>query len=319
MTSPPRAEALLAGPLGAWLADQSSLRAATREKAQRRFVLAIGAAAALAFVIVLSGGSVVTALQLGFFVGAGGFVWCEWTKRPVIGRIKAGINARIADSLGLAYSPTVEDSFHFDRATRFALLPAHDKRVLEDQWTGEVGGRPFRLHEATLTEQRGSGKNRRTVTVFQGVIMAIGFARPFTGTTLIERDGRHDGALGGLLGLLGREKLEITVANLQLSRLDTVDPAFDDRFDAWTDDQVEGHYLVNPAYVERLIAVESAFAARNLRALFREGELLLVFETTNLFESGSLESGDDRRLVEQAIAQFEAMAELATRLNERAR
>jgi hypothetical protein len=71
--------------------------------------------------------------------------------------------------------------------------------------------------------------------------------------------------------------------------------------------------------VERLVAVESAFAARKLRALFREGELLLVFETDKLFESGSLEPGDDRRLIDQAIAQFGAMADLAMRLNERAR
>ena len=315
MIESPRSEALLAGPLGEWLGDQADLRTATREKAQRRFLLAIGAAAMLAFVIVVKGGPIVTALQLGFFVGVGGFVWSEWTKRPVIRRIKAGINEAIARSLGLAYSAAVDDRFHFERALRFGLLPAHDKAELEDQWTGEVGGRPFRLHEARLTEQRGSGKNRRTVTLFQGVVMAIGFARSFTGTTLIERDGRHD----GLLGLLGREREEITVANLRLSRLDTVAPAFDDTFDAWTDDQVEGHYLINPAYVERLVAVESAFAARKLRALFREGELLLVFETDKLFESGSLEPGDDRRLIDQAIAQFGAMADLAMRLNERGR
>ena len=310
-----QSEALLAGPLGEWLADQSSLRTATREKAQRRFLMAIGAAALLAFAIVVKGGEIGTALQLGFFVGAGGFAWAEWTKRPVIRQIKSAINEAIARSLGLTYSTGVTDTFHFDRALRFELLPKHENATLEDEWAGEVGGRPFRLHEAKLTEQRGSGKSRRTVTLFQGVVMAIGFARSFTGTTLVERDRHHD----GLLGLLGRERQEIKVANLLLSRLDTVDPAFDDKFDAWTDDQVEGHYLINPAYVERLIAVESAFAARKLRALFREGELLLVFETDNLFESGSLEPGDDRRLVEQAIAQFAAMADLAVRLNERAR
>lgn len=315
MIERPRSEALLAGPLGEWLADQAGLRMATREKAQHRFMAAIGAAAVLAFVIVLKGGPVVTALQLGFFVGVGGFVWSEWTKRPVVRRIKAGINEAIAHALGLAYSVAVDDRFHFDRALRFGLLPPHEKAELEDQWTGDLNGRPFRLHEARLTEQRGSGKSRRTVTLFQGVIMAIGFARPFTGTTLIERDGSHD----GLLRLIGRERQEITVANLRLSRLDTVDPAFDDKFDAWTDDQVEGHYLINPAYVERLVAVESAFAARKLRALFREGELLLVFETDNLFESGSLEPGDDRWRVDQAITQFGAMADLAVRLNERGR
>ena len=315
MMESPNADALLAGPLGEWLAQQSGLRDETRARAQRRFLIAVGAAMALAFAIVVYGGPVIAAVQVGIFIGAGGFAWSEWTKRPVVRHIKEEINAAIASSLGVSYALAVTDPRNFETARAFGMLPTFDKSVLEDAWTGEIGGRPFHLHEATLTEQRGSGKNRRTVTTFQGVIMAIGFARRFSGTTLIERDGARD----GILGLFGREKQEIAMAGLRLSRMDTVDPEFDRRFDVWTDDQVEAHYLVHPAYVERLVAVETAFAAKNLRALFRDGELLVLFETLNQFESGSLEQRDDRRLLEQAIAQFGALADLAVRLNERSR
>lgn len=315
MIERPDADALLAGPLGGWLDEQLGLRAETKEKAQRRFLVAVGLAAAVAFVVILWGAPVVTALQLGGLVGAGGWIWSEWTKRPVVSRIKGGINEAIARSLGLSYSLAVADEGNFRLAREFGMLPSYDSARLEDAWWGEVGGHPFHLHEAKLTEQRGSGKSRRTVTVFEGVILSVGFARRFSGTTLIERDGKRD----GLLGLFGREKDAITVAGLRLSRMDTVDPTFDEKFDVWTDDQTEAHYLIHPEYIERLVALESAFGARKLRALFRDGRLMVLFETVNQFESGSLEASEDRRLLQQAIAQFGALADLAVRINERAR
>jgi hypothetical protein len=315
MIERPDADALLAGPLGDWLEGQSSLRERTRERMKNWGYIAIGAAMLLAFVIVVKGGPVVLALQLSFGLGAAGFALTEWIKRPVVTRIKGEINAAIGASLGLSYAVAVPDRRDFETAREFGMLPGFDKAALEDAWWGEVGGRPFRLHEAKLTERRGSGKSRRTVTTFQGVIMSVGFARNFTGTTLIERDGRHK----SLLSLFGREKMEIKAGGVTLSRMDTVDPTFDQLFDVWTNDQVEAHYLIHPQYVERLVALERAFGAKNLAALFRGGELLVLFESGNQFESGSLDSGDDRRLLDQAIGQFAALADVAVRLNERAR
>jgi hypothetical protein len=315
MIERPNADALLAGPLGDWLAGQSGLRTRTARRATNLWLATVAVACVIAFVMVVKGAPVVGALQIGFFVGGGGYLWGEWIKRPVVRRIKGEINGAIAGALGLSYAAEVADRRAFDTAREFGMLPGFDKAKLEDAWWGELGGQHFALHEATLTEERGSGKSRRTVTTFQGVILTIGFARRFSGTTLIERDGRHK----SLLSLFGREKLEITAGGLTLGRMDTPDPRFDALFDVWTNDQVEAHYLIHPEYVERLVALETAFGAKNLAALFRGGELLVLFEAPNQFESGSLEPGDDRRLLEQAIGQFGAMADMALRLNERAR
>jgi hypothetical protein len=176
-----------------------------------------------------------------------------------------------------------------------------------------VGGRPFTLHEAHLTERQGSGNSRRNVTVFEGQIMAIGFARGFHGTTLIEKDGKRRKFL------IGSEKEECRIGGVTLARADMVDPRFEDRFTIWTSDQTEARYLVHPEYVERLLAVEEAFAGQNIRALFHEGELLIALQTGDLFESGSLDAGDDRILLQKAIVQFGALADLAVQLNERER
>ena len=144
-------------------------------------------------------------------------------------------------------------------------------------------------------------------------VNVIGFARRFNGATLIEKDKQRRNFL------FGSEKESITVSGLRLDRVDMVDPAFEERFTVWSNDQVEARYLVHPEYVERLTALETAFGGDNMRALFKDGSLLVVLENGNQFESGSLDSADDRDRVATSIAQFGALAELATRLNEKPR
>lgn len=320
MIERPNADALLAGPLGIWLDVHSRLRTDTAAKAQRRFLWGVGLAAFVAFGVIFETGNIAAALQIGVVIGALGYGWSEWTKRPVVVQIKGGINGAIAEALGVRYSTAVTDPRLFDTARAWAMLPGFDESTCEDQWWGDVGGHPFCLHELKLTEQRGGGKSRRTVTTFSGCLISIGFARRFSGATLIQRKGRGGGLVKGLLGgLLGGDSNSITVNERRLGRIDLVDPRFDELFDVWASDPVEGHYLINPAYVERLMAVEQAFVGEKIRALFNGGDMLIVLETGNKFESGSLDADDDRRLVEQSISHFATLAELAMQLNERAR
>lgn len=312
MIERPDADALMAGPLGQWLSEQNTDRAAAKAKARTIQIWAVIAAAGVALVVTLLG-SIEAALKFGFFVGAAGFGIAEWSKRGVINRLKGGINGAIAQALGLEFSAEMSPGLAFQWAEAFKLLPGYDNSHFEDMWSGEIAGRPFVLHEARLTEERGTGKSRRTVTVFEGSLMQVGFARQFLGTTLVERQGRRK-----RFGLFG-EKEELDLGGVRLSRCDMADPRFEDAFTVWSNDQVEARYLVHPEYMERLVAIEQAFSGDNIRALFREGELLIVMESGNMFESGSLDAEDDRHLLERTIAQFGALADLAARLNERAR
>lgn len=313
MIERPDADALMAGPLGQWLGEQDALRAEARAKAAKwRKIGILGAIGVAVLVLAVSGGHLGAAVQFGFFTGLAGFGMAEWVKRPVIAKIKGGINSAIAEALDLSYSATVIPGKQFETARAFEMLPSFDNSRFEDMWSGLLGMRPFVLHECRLTEQRGSGKNRRTVTVFAGSLMQIGFARSFTGTTLIERERKHRGFFGG-------EKESIELAGLRLDRAPMVDPRFEGQFNVWTTDQTEARYLVHPEYVERIQAVEQAFSGQKIRALFQGGDLLLVLETGNLFESGSLHASDDRALLERSIVQFSTLAELAARLNERPR
>jgi hypothetical protein len=309
----PDPDALMAGELGEWLRAQEAGRAEARAKAAWRQKLGIGAACAVAFLyILLKPSDIVGALQFGFFVGVAGFGWAALARKPMVDKIKGGINGAIARALGLSYANVVADRRIFEAAKQFEMLPGYDNETLEDQWAGTLGGLPFMVHEAKLTERRGSGKNRRTVTVFAGCLMSVAFNRPFGGTTLVERSGRHRSWFGG-------EKEEISLGGLTLRRIAMVDPRFAEDFAVWSDDGVEARYLVHPEYVERLMAVEAAYEGKNIRALFSQGALIIVIESGNLFESGSLEASQDRRQLEKSIDQFWSLAELAEKLNERPR
>lgn len=309
MIERPDPDALLAGPLGQWLAEQQNLRDETKATVKRRRRWALIGALVLGGLTLVLSGDVEATFWVGMVVGLGGFAWAQAAATPVTNAIKSGINGAVAKALDLEFSLDCTAGDEWDRAKRFGLLPDYDKEAFEDRWCGKLGALPFQTYEAHCQEWRGSGKNRRLVTVFRGAVLAVAFTRRFHGTTLVEGDGRRTRWFGG-------EKEEIAFDGTVMQRCDMVDPAFEDRFTVWGNDPVEARYLVHPEYIERLVAVEQAFAGKNLRALFCGGDLLILVETGDQFESGSLEASDDRMLLTRTIEQFGALADLAHRLNE---
>lgn len=313
MIERPDVNALLAGPLGGWLDRQAEVRAIAREKSNRRFT--ISAFVVLPTLAVLWFGPA-WAGDLKLFgsifalVGAAG--WGYAPRAKAIRETKHGINRAIAESLGLSYAMEFEPGYGFELAERYAMVPGHDRSSFEDLWSGDIAGRPFTLHEAHLEQRRGSGKNRRWVTVFRGVILTIGFDRRFHGTTLVEHADRHRKLFGGT-------KDSVTFDGHRLDCVDMVHPDFEDTFSVWSDDQVEARYLVHPRYVERLLEVERAFDGQDIRTLFTGGELTIAVESADMFESGSLDPADDRARIERTCDQFMSLVELAAALNEPAR
>lgn len=310
----PDPDALMAGELGTWLKGQDAVRAQAKAKAGWWQKAGIIAACAVAFIIVIAGGEVWLALKVGLFIGAGGFGIGELVKRPVIKSIKGGINGAIARALDMTFACDITPGAEFTTAKAFQMFPNYDRSTFEDCWRGVVGEHSFLLYEANLEEERSSGKSSEWVTVFRGSIIEVGFARRFQGVTLVERAGRRK----RLFGLLGDAE-EIKLGGEQLARVDMVDPRFAEDFAVWSNDQVEARYLVHPAYVERLMAVEQTFSGDKIRALFTGGSLIIVLESGDLFESGTIDSSNDRRLLESTIDQFGTLADLAAQLNERPR
>ncbi len=309
MIERPDVDALMSGELRQFLQRQVTVREVARESTRGRFVIC----AAIALPIL----GFVWFSPLGdfrFFITAliamGAWWWSRIPVNKAKKQTKSGINAAIAQALGLDYRHDCTEGHGFLRAKTHKMFPSHDRSKFEDLWWGEMAGKPFSLHEAHLEEQRGSGKNRRWVTVFRGPVITIGFARQFHGTTLVERSGRHTKLL-----FFG-EKDTLKVGGRQLQKADMVHPDFEDAFTVFTSDQTEARYLVHPAYIERLIALENAFHGKDIKTLFKDGELTIVLKSEDMFESGHLDHNRDREMVETCINQFMAMADLCAQLNE---
>ncbi len=311
MIERPDVDALMAGELGDWLREQAHVREAAKKATwNRRFVVLIVLLPLAVFALIAFQIEFMPVLWGSVILGGIGLAWAEIPKRQAVKTVKIGINDAIAQTLGLTYSHDCTAGTPFELAKACKLVPRHDRAKFEDQWSGHFGDIPFSLHEAKLEERRGSGKNRRWVTVFRGLIMSIGYRRRFHGTTLLVRDNAHR-------GMFFQKKDTISVAGMRLDYADMTHPDFEDRFDIYTSDQVEARHLIDPLYVERLIALEQSYRGEDVATIFHEGNLVVSLKAGNMFESGSIDASDDRKRMEKTIDQFARIADLAAELNSR--
>lgn len=311
MIERPNVDSLLAGELGQWLSRQVGVRDEAREKSNKRIVIAafivlplLGLLWAIPF---LNG-------PFGLFVAGillmGAAWWCYAPRAKAIKETKIGINNALAKALGLSFQHDPMESLSFDLAKIFSMLPNHSRARHEDLWSGDVAGRPFSLHESHLQQKKRSGKRTRWVTVFRGAIMTISCPGLAQATTLIERAKKHRKFLG-----FGATKDSVKFDGIHLDVVDMVHPDFEDAFSVWSNDQVEARVLIDPLYVEKLVALESAFSGKNVRTLFHQGELLIVIEASDMFESGNMNAARDRELIETTVTQFMSLVELADSLS----
>ena len=305
----PDVETLMAGGLGDWLDQKAAERAKAREKVRWTSIAGVVIAGLLALIAFAFGAPFQLIMFGAVVIGGGFFAWANHIRQTMVNSLKQEMNGALARSLGIEFQVSPLSGPEFERAYEFDLLPTYDDSYFHDAWHGVVGGTDFLLYETKLTETRGSGKSRRTVTVFQGILLRMRFARDFIGTTLVRREGFK-------FTVFGDAK---TYAGQKLERIKMVDPRFEDAFDVYSSDQVEGRYLVHPAYCERLLELERDFFGDKLCALFHGGDLLVTIRTEDLFESATLDPAQDRQLLGQTIDQFASITRLIQTLNERSR
>lgn len=307
-------QGLMSGDLGNWLSQQKTMREEAQSKANNRWfygaLIALPVMAFLWFGPGLGGFGMFIAFAAVAGIGVWGYMPIAEAKKA----IKVGINSAIAREFGISYEHDFYPGSEYEAARRYGLIPGCDRDSFEDRWYGTLEGHGFDLYEAHLEERRGSGKNRRWVTVFRGAIMHMEFGRNFHSTTLLQRKGKHKKWLG-----LGGRKDHVSFGGHRLDYVDQVHPDFEDVFEVWSDDQVEARVLIHPSYVEHLLALEKAFDGDAVRALFKGGEVVLAVESGNLFESGSMNAADDHARVAEAAEQFGAMAGLALAINQNER
>lgn len=153
------------------------------------------------------------------------------------------------------------------------LFPGYDNKKFEDLIEGERAGAKFSLVECKLTDERGSGKNRRTVTVFEGILLHIEYPDRFLGRTILARSGTWKWGKRSW-----KDLQEVKLVSVELDKAFTV----------YSSDQVEARALLTPDRMERLIALERFFAGGKLRGIFEADHLTVALEAGNQFEIGSM-------------------------------
>lgn len=311
MIERPDVDSLLKGPLGDWLREQESVRDEAKKKMwNRRWIVLIVLLPLAVFALIAFNFDFAPILWGSVILGGVGFGWAQMPVIAAVKAVKVGINDAIADALDLTYSHDCEPGTPFELAKACRILPNHDRASFEDEWSGHFGDIPFRLHEAKLEERRGSGKNRRWVTVFRGLVMSIGYNKRFHGTTLLVKDNAYRKFWGG-------KSDNVKVGDMQLDYAEMTHPDFEDRFDIYTTDQVEARTLIDPLYVERLIAVEQSYRGDDVATIFHEGSLVVTLKAGNMFESGHIDARRDRDRIETTVDQFMRLSDLAVELNSR--
>lgn len=215
---------------------------------------------------------------IGLTIVALAFLWW-WTYAPVR-RYRRSIKSEIYPDIFRYFGPDftyqVEGPLTAASLAASGIVPGYDNETREDYISGTYNDVGIELTEALLTEQRGTGKNRRTVEVFRGMFLRFAMNKSFDGHTIVTKDaGRIGNWFSGSLSSLERVALE--------------DPVFEKQFEVLSSDQVEARYLLTPSFMERLLELSRVFGGRKIRCAFYDDRLLFLIESNhNRFEGGSV-------------------------------
>ena len=217
------------------------------------------------------------AAGLTFLVMGALYAWVTQPKRDYAKAYKNEILPRIAALFG-NFTYAANGKIDMARMNPSQIVPHHNRYSSEDYFTGEYKGVRMEFSEMELEIRSGSGKNRRTVTVFKGLAILLDTNhKRFFGHTIIDENRTA-------IGQWFKQKTS------KLERADMVDPEFEKVFDAWTNDQVEARYLIDPLMIERLTALYAEYKGDKMAAAFYENKMLIMiaskhnhFEPPNIY------------------------------------
>ncbi len=217
--------------------------------------------------------------QVGLAVGLVGlfglWAWVYWPIGSYKSSVKEIIYPEIFKFFGDDYVYFEDGPLSVASLKPSGIIPSYDNSHVEDYVKGSYKDVGLELTEAKLTEERGSGKNRSTVTVFRGIFVLFSANKNFSGQTIVRKDS---GRIGNWL----RDKFN------KLENVALEDPKFEKKFEVYSDDQIEARYLLTPSFMERLLTLSDLFRGSGVQCSFYDNRLLLMIASTHdRFETGS--------------------------------
>ena len=140
----------------------------------------------------------------------------------------------------------------------------------DDFVVGIYKGCNLLINECELTHTEKCGKSSRTVTDFRGLIVKIQMKKNFKGKTIL-------GPSGYIRKLKGFENVELESVDFMKNK------------NVYSTDQIEGRYLITPAFMQRFKNIQTAFGTNKVKCSFYGDDLMFAISTRkNLFEIGNL-------------------------------
>lgn len=207
------------------------------------------------------------------FAGAGASGYSAHVLKDLRSDTKNLLISGVCEFIGWSFSENVGDPPQLETLIENGLLPRlYHRSSFEDKMSGNAHGADFEALECHLEKKVKTKNGHRWVTTFRGSIMALDFHRKFLGRTVVLRDK----------GFFNSKKMD------DMKRVGLVDPVFEKIFEAYGTDQVEARYLLTPDFMQQLVDLETSVDGKNIRFAFINDLLLVVVETPNRFEAGSM-------------------------------
>lgn len=245
-------------------------------------------AAGLAFIIaVLSGIAVAGTGQIvsaAFVVIAGLLAGLYFVMAPGK-KHREAVRGLVVDPLrrflgGIEYHRDPGKRFELSRFLSSGVIRSFNRVKLEDLIVGRYRDTDFRMVEAQLNKSRRVGKRRKSREVFSGLLCEISVPRAFSCSVLLVAD---KGSLGNWAIDLLRDKLT------NLSPVPLNHEVFEERYQVYSDQPEEALALLQPAFLDSLLAITSMVGRKALNCAFMDGRFLIAIpQERNLFEIGRL-------------------------------
>lgn len=250
-------------------------RIAAVSKAKTRWIITAVIVIALVIGLVSQTGNLFLGLFPMVLGGAIGGAWASSALSSLKSETKTHLVHNISQFLGWTFTekvmqpPNIIEALYENKL----LTGRYDRSSFEDRIQGSAHGADFEMVEAHLERKKTDDKGRTSwVTVFRGQLIGMDFHREFSGRTVVLRD----------------KKIFNSKKKAGMKRVGLVDPVFEKIFEAYGTDQVEARYLLTPTFMQRLVDLEACVDGKNIRFGFIGGLLLIVVETHNKFEAGSM-------------------------------
>ncbi len=218
------------------------------------------------------------------------------------------------------------------------LFTSYNSKINDDEFEGEYKGVRFKVAETRLTNE--SNENRSIQYIFNGIIILVDSNKEVKAHTKIQpkMDIKMEiiliFMLIFILILLGyflyytisSENyisslivlfLIIHCFSILFSKQNNImtleDSEFDKKFNVTTDDQVEGRYLITPAFMDRFKNLQTAFKTKNIECAFFDDKIMFALHTNKDFfelSGGLFHSLKDPKQIESFYNEITAIYDI---------